>query len=62
MKTYILILLAVITFSCVSDSDSGLSQNANEVGQSGSLARFTTYNDYLYTVDNSKLSFELSTV
>jgi hypothetical protein len=56
MKTYILILLAVITFSCVSDSDSGLSQNANEVGQSGSLARFTTYNDYLYTVDNSKLN------
>jgi hypothetical protein len=56
MKTYIIILLALITFSCDSNSDSGVSQNATDTGQAGSLARFTTYNDYLYTVDNSTLN------
>ncbi|MFT4611096.1 MAG: hypothetical protein ACJA1H_002047 [Glaciecola sp.] len=56
MKTYIIILLALITFSCDSDSNFGASQNSTETGQAGSLARFTTYNDYLYTVDNSTLN------
>nr|WP_321244489.1 hypothetical protein [uncultured Psychroserpens sp.] len=56
MKTYIIILLALITFGCDSNSDSGVSQNNTDTGQAGSLARFTTYNDYLYTVDNSKLN------
>ena len=56
MKSYIIILLALIIFNCDSDSDSGVSQNSTETGQAGSLARFTTYNDYLYTVDNSTLN------
>lgn len=56
MKRYIIILLALITFSCDSDSDSGISQNSNETGQAGSLARFTTFNNYLYTVDNATLN------
>ncbi|WP_047551623.1 hypothetical protein [Psychroserpens sp. Hel_I_66] len=57
MKTYIIIILAIVAFGCDSDSsDSGISQNSSETGKAGSLARFTTYNDYLYTVDNSTLN------
>jgi hypothetical protein len=56
MKTYIIIILALITCSCDSNSDSGISENSNDIGKAGSLARFTTYNDYLYTVDNATLN------
>jgi hypothetical protein len=56
MKTYIIIILALITCSCDSDSNSGVSENSNNIGKAGSLARFTTYNDYLYTVDNATLN------
>tara|TARA_B100000809_G_C15078196_1_gene508664 strand:- start:267 stop:1004 length:738 start_codon:yes stop_codon:yes gene_type:complete len=56
MKTYIIILIALITFSCDLDSNAEASQNSAEIGQAGSLARFTTYNDYLYTVDNATLN------
>jgi hypothetical protein len=56
MKTYIIILLALITFSCDSNSDSGVTLNNSDTGQAGSLARFTTFNNYLYTVDNSTLN------
>lgn len=56
MKTLIMILLTFIAFSCDSDSNSGISQNSNDTGKSGSLARFTTYDDHLYTVDNSNLN------
>ncbi len=56
MKTYIIIIIALITYSCESNSDSGISENSNDIGQAGSLARFTTFNDYLYTVDNVTLN------
>ena len=56
MKTYIIILIALITFSCDLDSNAEASQNSAEIGQAGSLARFATYNDYLYTVDNATLN------
>lgn len=56
MKTYIIIILAIIACSCDSNSDSGVSENSNDIGKAGSLARFTTYNDYLYTVDNATLN------
>ncbi|TXE17415.1 hypothetical protein ES692_09055 [Psychroserpens burtonensis] len=56
MKTYILILLVLMMFGCDSDSASGLSQNTNDIGKAGSLARFTTYDDHLYSVDNSTLN------
>lgn len=56
MKTYIIILIALITFSCESNTDSSISENSNDIGKAGSLARFTTFNDYLYTVDNSTLN------
>nr|WP_321224666.1 hypothetical protein [uncultured Psychroserpens sp.] len=56
MKTHIIILLALLMLGCDSNSDSGFSQNSTDTGQAGSLARFTTYNDYLYTVDNATLN------
>jgi hypothetical protein len=56
MKTYILILLVLIMFSCDSDSASGLFQNTKDTGKAGSIVRFTTYDDHLYSVDNSTLN------
>lgn len=60
MKKYSLILIILVLLSC--DSNSGSSDNGNfssadeSTGQGGSLARFTTFNDYLYTVDNQDLN------
>nr|WP_321236631.1 hypothetical protein [uncultured Psychroserpens sp.] len=56
MNKYILTLLALILVSCSSNNDSSSGDFSNETGKAGSLARFTTYNDYLYTVDNSNLN------
>lgn len=56
MKKYSIILVLILVLGCDSDSnDNGLSSD-NSTGQGGSLARFTTFNDYLYTVDNQDLN------
>lgn len=54
----ILVLLLVLGCDSSSDSNDNSSfSSANEsTGQGGSLARFTTFNDYLYTVDNQDLN------
>ncbi|OUS01080.1 hypothetical protein A9Q86_07895 [Flavobacteriales bacterium 33_180_T64] len=56
MKKYIILLLVGIVLSCDSDSSSLSESFSNDSGKAGSLARFTTYNDYLYTVDNQSLN------
>jgi len=55
MKKYsIILLLALGCSSDSSDNNSGVSDSST--GQGGSLARFATFNDYLYTVDNQDLN------
>ncbi len=62
MKKYAFILALIALVGCSSDSDSGTPTTNQEVGQGGSLARFTILNDYLYTVDNQSLNvFNIST-
>ena len=56
MKKYILILTALTLLSCDSDSSGNNNEPISDTGKSGSLARFTTFNDYLYTVDNQDLN------
>lgn len=59
MKKYSLILIALLLFSCQTNSDSssnGSSELAQDTGQGGSLATFTIYDNYLYTVDNQDLN------
>ncbi|WP_298903973.1 hypothetical protein [uncultured Psychroserpens sp.] len=56
MKKYIFLIIAGLVLSCDSDSSSDSTTMSNETGKAGSLARFTSYNDYLYTVDNQKLN------
>ncbi|MGB3608392.1 MAG: hypothetical protein WA775_11765 [Psychroserpens sp.] len=57
MKSYILPFLAILILSCNSDgTDASSNSNFSETGKAGSLARFTTFGDYLYTVDNSDLN------
>lgn len=55
MKNYILIAFLFLLISCSSDSPDTLS-GANEMGQGGSLARFTLVSNYLYTVDQTNLN------
>ncbi|MGB6269547.1 MAG: hypothetical protein WBF67_11125 [Olleya sp.] len=51
------LILLIIGCSSNSDSSSTTSQGFdNSTGQGGSLARFTIFNDYLYTVDNQDLN------
>ncbi|MDG1715134.1 hypothetical protein [Lacinutrix sp.] len=58
MKKYSLIVIVFIFLSCDSNSDNNESASAfdGSTGQGGSLARFTTYDNYLYTVDNQDLN------
>ncbi|RAJ17089.1 LVIVD repeat-containing protein [Olleya aquimaris] len=61
MKKYNFLILpiALIIIGCSSNNDSGSSASSNfdnTTGQGGSLARFTIFNDYLYTVDNQDLN------
>ena len=58
MKKYSLIVIVFIFLSCDSNSDNNESASAfdGSTGQGGSLARFTTYVNYLYTVDNQDLN------
>lgn len=57
MNKYILISIVLLIVSCSANNDSDSAGfNSNETGKAGSLARFTTFNDYLYTVDNSNLN------
>ncbi|WP_298896967.1 hypothetical protein [uncultured Psychroserpens sp.] len=56
MKKYIILLVVGLMLSCDSDSTSNSDSASNDTGKAGSLARFTTYNDYLYTVDNQNLN------
>ena len=56
MKKIIILILVGLVLSCDSDSSNDISNSSNETGKAGSLARFTTYNDYLYTVDNQTLN------
>lgn len=60
MKKYSIILVLLLVLGCDLSSDSNdhsSFSSANEsTGQGGSLARFTTFNDYLYTVDNQDLN------
>jgi hypothetical protein len=52
---------AVAFFACAESSDYFVSSPASEVGQGGSMARFTINGNHLYTVDNSKLHvFDIS--
>lgn len=64
MNKYIYFFLAFTIVSCSSDSDSGsFSESASDVGQGGSLARFTILGDYLYTVDENELDvFNISDI
>ncbi|MBC8755923.1 hypothetical protein H2O64_14690 [Kordia sp. YSTF-M3] len=55
--TYICILsIAMILVACDADNAATDGNFASEDGQSGSLARFTILNDYLYTVDYQNLN------
>ena len=55
MKNYLFFLfIIIVAFSC-SKSSLGDSSNAGSQGKSGSIARMTIYNNFLYTVDHSKL-------
>jgi len=56
MKKFITLSLAIIVFGCNSDSTNQNSQSNIDTGQGGSLARFTIFNDYLYTVDETNLN------
>lgn len=61
MKKFIYILLALALCSCETDGNSNDSA-ASDVGQGGSLARFTILNNYLYTVDDQWLNvFNITT-
>jgi len=64
MKKIIYIVLVLILAACSSDSDSSSSQElSSNVGQGGSLARFTILDDYLYTVDDNELDvFNISDI
>lgn len=61
MKTTILykvlcVMLFIAICSCSEDSASSDTLGNSDNGQSGSLARFTILDDYLYTVDNQNLN------
>ncbi|MCF6296123.1 MAG: hypothetical protein L3J25_10610 [Flavobacteriaceae bacterium] len=56
MKKILYIAFAFLLISCSSDSSSNESALASDVGQGGSLARFTIFNDYLYAVDSRELN------
>lgn len=57
MKKYSIILVLLLVLGCDSDSsDNSSGAFDSTTGQGGSLARFTTFNDYLYTVDNQDLN------
>ena len=57
MKKYILLITALMLLACDSNSDSNDSTSESlDIGQGGSLARFTIYDNYLYTVDDEGLS------
>lgn len=60
MKKYTLLFAILLAVSCSSDSTDSSGSNTfspnNETGQGGSLARFTIFNDYLYTVDEQDLN------
>ena len=59
MKNYLFILLIIAGFSCSKSSET--SSNSGNQGKSGSIARMTIYNNFLYTVDHSKLkAFDIS--
>jgi Uncharacterized conserved protein len=54
-------LIFTLWSSCDKQSAIGNNNNGNQVGQGGSLARFTIVNQYLYTVDGRYLSvFDIS--
>ena len=56
MKKYTIIFALLMLLGCDSDSSNDTQNSDSSVGQGGSLARFTTFNDYLYTVDNQDLN------
>lgn len=57
MTKYSILIVLVLFLGCSSDSNSNKSENgAITDGQGGSLARFTTVNNYLYTVDSQDLN------
>lgn len=61
-KYYIgLLIIFTLMFGSCSKSSDGLSSNAESQGKSGSIARMTIYNNYLYTVDHKTLkTFDIS--
>lgn len=60
-KIIYLLFTCLLILSCESDSNSN--DSVSDVGQGGSLARFTILNDYLYTVDNQSLNvFNIATI
>ncbi|NQY06197.1 MAG: hypothetical protein HRT68_08450, partial [Flavobacteriaceae bacterium] len=48
--------LVLVLGSCESYSTDTFATDAGQTGQSGSLARFTILDDYLYTVDDQDLN------
>jgi len=57
MKKYSIILVLLLFLGCQSDStDNSFGNVESSTGQGGSLARFTVFRDYLYTVDNQDLN------
>lgn len=54
IKIIVLVFFGTFLFSACSKSDVG-TNNSNNVGTGGSLARFTIYGNYLYLVDGTSL-------
>lgn len=55
MKKILYVLFVLLIVSCENDSTSS-NDAVSDVGQGGSLARFTILNEYLYTVDNQSIN------
>ena len=60
IKKIACLLFVFITLSCSNDSESN-ALSTSDTGLSGSLARFTILDDFLYTVDDQDLNvFDIS--
>ena len=52
---YVLAVAALIVAGCTKGGNENLSKNANTGGSSGSITRFTSFNNYLYALDQNKI-------